>query len=152
MTTLSAVFLASINFGCFYFSLFFVSEERLFCLWENRRKLFVFLTKKIKIKFGKYTWGILFLIEQNNLISHVPKKLCIIDSFQIKWGWTARNLIGRKSTARHKIYQLLESSKCLLNCVLSIARIEFKIAVDHYFLLINLQKPLEFNLLDTFCS
>jgi hypothetical protein len=36
--------------------------------------------------------------------------------------------------------------------ILSIARIQFKIAVDHYFLLINLQKLLEFNLLDTFCS
>jgi hypothetical protein len=65
---------------------------------------------------------------------------------------------GRKSTARHKIYQLLESSKCLLNWIraddkkLSIARIQFKIAVDHYFLLIILQKLLEFNLLDTFCS
>ncbi len=32
LATLSAVFLASMNFGCFYFSLFFVSEERLFCL------------------------------------------------------------------------------------------------------------------------
>jgi hypothetical protein len=36
--------------------------------------------------------------------------------------------------------------------ILSIAQFQFKIAVDHYFLLINLQKLLEFNLLDTFCS
>jgi hypothetical protein len=36
--------------------------------------------------------------------------------------------------------------------ILSIARIQFKIGVDHYFLLIILQKLLEFNLLDTFCS
>ncbi len=36
--------------------------------------------------------------------------------------------------------------------IVSIAQIQFKIAVYHYFLLIILQKLLKFNLLDTFYS
>ena len=36
--------------------------------------------------------------------------------------------------------------------IISIARIQYKIAVDHFFLLILLQKLLKFNMLNTFCS